>query len=102
MPKFSEDQWVGNKWMAIDIAPVDPIYLMPILFHLSHVYHFPTPKLIDILDGYAAEFEIMESRAIAFLDNYTSSIAFEKTSVRDQVLTALCTLPENYFDQKTP
>jgi len=101
MPNFSEDQWGGNKWMAIDINPADPIYLVPILIHLSSLYHFSIPKLIDTLDGYVAEFEIIGSKTIVFLDNYTLSIAFEKISVRDQILTALRSLPENYFDQKS-
>ena len=101
MPNFVEEQWIGNQWMGIEIKPSDSAYLLPILWYLSTSYHFEMPKIVDTLDGHAAEFIILGSKAKMILDNWTFSIGFENPAVRDQVITELRALPDNYFAQET-
>ncbi len=95
---FTPDQWLGNKWASIDIQPVEAQYFLRILFHLSYVYGFAMPTVIDILDGYTADFKLDSSQASIHIDNYTFSIAFERTEVCNRVLSHLQALPEQYFD----
>ena len=97
MLSFRKDQWLGNRWASVEIEPVDANCLLPILFHLSTLYQFDMPKLIDTLDGYATDFKISGSRAMLNLDNWSFSIAFENADVRDQVLAELVALPGDYF-----
>src|SRR5258708_13718968 len=101
MLNFTKDQWLGNNWMSIEIKPVAATYMLPILWHLSKTYHFEMPKIVDTLDGYTTQFEVLRSAAMLLIDNWTFSIAFENGIVPDQVLTKLCSLPENYFEQKS-
>jgi len=84
--RFSEDQWVGNQWASIDIEPVDAELFLPILKFLADTYDFPIPTIDWDVDGYSADFEILGSQAIIKVDSWTFSIAFQKTSVRDQLL----------------
>ena len=83
--------------MSIEVNPVDTDYLLPLLWHLSRSYCFEIPELVDILDGYTAEFEILDSKVKLMLDNWSFSIAFEKPAVRDYVLEELRALPTDYF-----
>lgn len=94
--RFAEDQW-ANGWASIDIEPVEANYFLPILFHLSFTYHFAFPQVIMSFDNIAAEFELLNSKGIMLVDNWTFSIAFEKSTVRDQVLAALRELPDLHF-----
>jgi hypothetical protein len=95
--RFLEDQWTGNQWASIDILPVDMAYFLPILEHLSSSYNFPLPNIIWDVDGYVADFEVLGSEAIIKVDTWTFSIAFQISSVRDQVLAALRALPPDHF-----
>lgn len=94
---FSADRWLGNKWASIEIEPVDEVYFLPMLSHLMTTYHVPQPTIIDSIDGYFAEFQLLNSKSILSIDAWTFSIAFEDEVVRDIVLEALVELPDNYF-----
>jgi hypothetical protein len=98
MLKFSKDRWLGNKWASIEIDPVDAIYFLPMLSYLMTSYQFPQPYIIDGIDGYMTEFKILTVNAILSIDTWSFSIAFEQDAVRDRVLEALCTLPDEYFE----
>src|SRR5574337_252057 len=89
--RFAGDRWAGNGWASIDIDPVAPGCFLPILLHLSMVYHFEMPPITDTLDGYVAEFDLLDSRVILLLDTWTFSMAFEQPVVRDHVLAHLLT-----------
>jgi hypothetical protein len=95
---YREGQWIGNKWPSIDIEPVDASYFVPILKHLSVTYGFAMPPIIDTIDGYTADFNLLGSAASLDIDTWMFSIAFEKTNARDLVLAALHALPGNYFE----
>lgn len=96
--KYSKDQWLGNKWASIAIEPIGAFYFVHILWYLASTYDFPKPPITDAIDGYIAEFNIHDSRAIMSIDAWTFSIAFEDEAVRDVVLEALCELPDDTFD----
>ena len=98
MLHFRNDQWMGNKWASIDIWPSDATYFPRILAHLSCCYGFPLPHMIDLLDGYAANFGLLSSDATIHIDTYTFSIAFADEAVRDRVLADIKALPSDYFE----
>jgi hypothetical protein len=98
MLHFRRDQWQGNRWASIDIQPVDTAYFLRLLAHLSNQYGFALPPIIDIIDGYAADFVLLGSRATLHIDTWTFSVAFEEERVRDQVLVDLQGLPSEYFE----
>jgi hypothetical protein len=98
MLKFTEDRWLGNKWASIEIDPVDDTYFLPILTHLMATYGFPQPSVIDAIDGYIAEFNILNCDAILSLDTWSFSLACKQDAVRDTVLEALRALPDDYFE----
>ena len=100
MLHFRKDQWQGNRWASIDIQPVDAAYFPRVLAHLSSQYGFALPPIIDVIDGYAADFVLLDSKATIHIDTWTFSIAFEQERVRDQVLTDLQALPPEYFYTK--
>lgn len=95
---FAEDRWIGNQWASVDIEPVEEAYFLPLLTYLMTTYAILPPKIIDGIDGYLAEFELLGTQAILSIDTWTFSIAFEQDAVRDRVLEALCQLPDDYFD----
>jgi hypothetical protein len=90
---------MANGWLTIDIEPMAESLFFKILDHLCIPYHIPTPPIIDTIDGYAADFTLLDSAASLYIDAWTFAITFGKSSTRDQVLAALLALPENYFDQ---
>ena len=94
--RLTKDEW-ANGWACINIEPGDGKLFLPILIHLAHAFEFPLPQIMDILDGYAAECEIQKSRAILHMDNWSFSMAFENSDVRDQVLANLEALPDLHF-----
>jgi hypothetical protein len=96
--EFRKDYWLGNKWASIDIGPVDGAYFPRLLTHLSLRYGFPIPPILDTIDGYAADFEILGSEASIHIDTWNFSIAFEVEAVRDQVMADLQGLPPRYFE----
>ncbi len=98
MLTFSEDRWIGNKWASIEIEPVDEGYFLPVLFYLTTTYHFPQPSIIDGIDGYIANFRLLDCDAMLTIDIWTFSIAFEHDAIRDIVLEALRGLPYDYFE----
>lgn len=98
MVQWQKDRWVGNQWASIAITPESERYFFLILEHLSHRYGFPMPRIIDLIDGYAAEFLIDGTHAILDIDAYTFSIAFVGDNVRDRVFADLQTLPDDYFE----
>ena len=98
MLQFRKDQWTGNKWASIDIWPNNTSYFPRILTHLSHYYSFPFPCIIDLIDGYAADFQLMSSQVTIHIDSYTFSIAFADEAVRDRVFADLQALLSDYFE----
>ena len=98
MLKFSEDRWLGNKWASIEIDPVDDVYFLPMLSYLMSTHGFIQPTIIDAIDGYFAEFKLLDCNAMISIDTWSFSIAFEQDGVRDDVLEALLALPDDYFD----
>jgi hypothetical protein len=97
--QFREDQWIGNRWPSIDIDPMDQSLFFRLLSYLCVTYKFPMPSIVDTIDGYAADFELLGSAATLAIDTWTFSLAFQESMVRDQVLKTLAALPENYFDE---
>ena len=95
---FREDRWEGNKWPSIDITPNDAAYFLRILAYLSVRYGFTLPRIIDLLDGYAADFQLLGASATIHIDTWTFSLAFADETVRDRVLADLQTLPGDYFE----
>jgi hypothetical protein len=98
MLQFRKDRWTGNHWPSIDIWPNDAVYFLRILAHLSLSYSFPFPRVIDLIDGYAADFQLLASDATIHMDSYTFSLAFADEAVRDRVLADLQALPSDYFE----
>ena len=97
--QFRENQWIDNRWPSIDIEPMDQSLFFRLLDYLSVTYNFPMPRIIDTIDGHAADIEILGSAASLSIDAYLVSLGFQQAEVRDQVLSALMALPENYFDE---
>ncbi len=95
--RFREDQWTGNQWASIEIEPVDRAYFLPILKYLAASYGLPLPNIIWDVDGYCADFELLGSKAIIKVDTWSFSVAFQISSVRNQVLALFRALPPNYF-----
>jgi hypothetical protein len=100
MLTMRKDRWAGNQWASIDIMPNDDTYFLPILSHLSHLYAFPFPHITDLIDGYAADFQIDGTYVTIDMDTYMFSIAFADETVRDRVFADLQALPADYFDQR--
>jgi len=98
MLQFRKDQWKGNKRASIDIWPNDATYFPRILAHLSCSYGFPLPQIIDLIDGYAADFRLLNSDATIHIDSYTFAIVFVEEAVRDRVLADLQALASDYFE----
>lgn len=95
---FRKDEWIGNRWPSIDIEPMDENLFFRLLDYLCKAYNFPTPRILDTIDGYAADFEILGWAASLSIDAYMFSLGFQRAEIRDQVLAALMKLPDNYFD----
>lgn len=90
---------MANGWPTIDIEPMAESLFFKILDYLCATYNMPTPRIIDTIDGYAADFTLLDSAVSFHIDAWTFAIAIEKSTIRDHVLAALLTLPENYFEQ---
>lgn len=95
--QFTPDRWDGNGWASIDIEPADSHLVLPLLQYLATAYGFLLPTIIDLLDGYAADFRIGHSDCTLFLDIWQMSLAFEHDDVRDLVLQHLQSLPADFF-----
>lgn len=96
--QFNKTQWMANGWFTIDIKPEHERYFMPILNWLCGEYKLPMPQIIDTIDGYAADFELMGSQGTFWIDAWTFAIGFENLPVRDAVYDALSVLPKDFFD----
>ncbi|PJJ60248.1 hypothetical protein [Hymenobacter chitinivorans] len=97
MAQFVSSRWLGNHWPSIEVEPAETALFQRLLAHLAATYHFPLPPLIDILDGYVADFTLLGSAATLHLDNWTLSLACASEAVRDQVLAELLALPADFF-----
>ncbi|MEO8612263.1 MAG: hypothetical protein ABI690_30490 [Chloroflexota bacterium] len=95
---FRKDEWIGSRWPSIDIEPMDQTLFFRVLIYLTVTYNFPMPRIIDTIDGYAADFEISDCIATLSIDAYMFSLAFQESEVRDQVLAGLLALPDTFFD----
>lgn len=96
--EFLDYQWSGQRWESVEIEPINAAYFFPMLDYLMATYGFPMPRVIDTIDGYAADFRLMGSDATLQIDAYSFSIAVQDKVVRDVVLAALRALPEGYFE----
>lgn len=97
--KYTKGQWSGNKWPCIELDPFEPWQFMAVLLHLQVTYKLDPPKVIDILDGYVADFEIGGCRASLHMDNWWTSLAFAEERVRDRVFEDLQALPPDFFER---
>ena len=97
--RFQKDEWIGNRSPSIDIEPMDENLFFRLLDYLREAYNFPMPRILDTIDGYAADFEILGAAASLSIDAYMFSLGFQRAEVRDQVLATLMALPDNYFDE---
>ena len=84
--------------MSIEIEPVDSIHAIKILRYLSGIYGFKMPVIHNTLDGFHADFVILNSKASVHVDNWFSSIAFEKDAVRDTIFDLLSGLSDEELD----
>lgn len=98
--EFLDYQWSGQRWDSIEIEPIDQRYFFPLLDYLMTTYGFPQPRVIDTIDGYAADFVLLGSDATLQIDAYSFSIAVQDKAVRDVLLAALRELPEGYFEKQ--
>jgi hypothetical protein len=71
--------------------------LLALFTHLVAVYHLPFPLLVDLLDGYAADFSLLGTDATLMVDNWTLSLASASEKARNSVLADFQALPLNYF-----
>jgi len=95
---FREDRWEGNQWASIAIAPHDAAYFLPLLGYFCLRYGVAVPLIVDLLDGYAADFAVLGTHATIHIDTWSFSVAFADQAVRDRVLMDLQTLPVDYFE----
>lgn len=98
MLTFRKEVWLGNRWPGIEIEPVEAAYFPRVLLWLSKRHGFAMPRVQDTLDGHAAEFTILGSRATMLVDAWSFSIGFEQEAARDEVLAELAALPGDAFD----
>lgn len=101
MLELYKDRWVGNGWASIEILPNDAAYFPRILLYLSLSYGFPLPALVGLIDGYAADFQLLGTEATMHMDSYSFSVAFADDAARDSVLADLQALPSGYFEAES-
>jgi hypothetical protein len=92
-----KDRWAGNQWPSIEIDPYEDRHFLPILTHLCGILHVPLPRVVETLDGYAADLEAEGHPVTLLMDNWTFSIAFEDEALRDRVFDALAEMPDGSF-----
>ncbi len=97
--KFWDFQWSGQTGENIEIEPVDQSYFLLLLTYLMVTYNVPLPPVVDMLDGYAADFVLLGSRATLQVDTWSFSLRFECKAVRDTVFADLQALPDDYFSR---
>ncbi|HWX02899.1 hypothetical protein [Collimonas sp.] len=86
---FTKSQWVGNKWPSVDIFPYETDDFLVVVSSLCTAFSLPTPNIVDILDGYAADLIIDKFPVQIMMDNWTFSVASESSDVRDAVMNIL-------------
>lgn len=96
----TKDRWEGNKWPSVEIPKyVYTVgFLRKMLAHLCGEFGVAPPEVDLGWDEYGAEFEIAGSKAIANLDNWGFSIAFESEEVRDRAFEVLSKLEPSFFE----
>lgn len=95
-PQFTADTW-ANGSPAIDVSPYEYAHFLILLQHLCTTYGAPLPAVVETLDGYLADLELLGARVQLLLDNWTFSFAFSDAAVRDRVLADLQALPRDAF-----
>ncbi|MBN1428010.1 MAG: hypothetical protein JXB07_06465 [Anaerolineae bacterium] len=101
MLEFREDYWQDSNWASIEISPIDLAYLPKILLHLATTFGLGLSEIVDIVNGYVLDFEILGSPARVHVDNWFFSIGFEDEAVRNEILSELQSLPSGYFEIQT-
>lgn len=95
---FRKDEWMGNRWPSIDVEPMDQNLFYRLLSYLTVTFQVQMPRIIDTIDGYAADFEIQRCPVSLGIDAYMFTLGCQQPDVRDTILAALSALPEDYFD----
>lgn len=95
---FFPFRWSEQGLACIEMDPADQAYFLPLLAYLTQRYAFELPRILDTLDGYAADFRMLGCAATLSVDAYSFSLAFYDDAVRDQVLTELLALPLDAFE----
>ncbi len=86
---LTKSVWEGNKWPSVDISPYEYDDFLKTVTRLAAAMEFEPPDIIDILDGYSAQFQVAGFNAIALMDNWTFSIAAENEQTRDGIYDVL-------------
>ena len=86
---LTKNLWEGDKWTCVEIFPYKYDDFIKTIMRLSMVLNFEIPEIIDILDGYCAEFQVDGFDVKALMDNWTFSIAAENERIRDKIYDAL-------------
>ena len=101
MLEFRENYWEDSNWASIEISPIDLAYLPKLLLHLGTTFGVGLSEIVDVVNGYVVDFEILGSPARVHVDNWFFSIGFADEAVRNEILSELQSLPASYFDVQT-
>jgi len=87
-----KDKWAGNHWPSVEIHPYEYEEFLKVVSHLCAEFQAEMPSIVDILDGYAADLWVGDDLIMIHMDNWTFSIATERTEFRDKIFEVLKTL----------
>lgn len=97
--QFPLYRWSERGPLCIEIDPVDAGCFLRVLWFLSQRYHFDFPRIVDTLDGYAADFELLGCHATLSIDAWSFALIVHDDAIRAQVLAELRALPADFFDR---
>lgn len=87
-----KSNWTGNGWPSVEVAPYEyadfPKMLLAICAHFS----VPTPHVTETLDGYFADLVIEGVAVTMSIDNWSCSVATERSDLRDRIHALLADL----------
>ena len=95
---FQPGEWAGNRWPSIDIEPDEHRHFLPVLMHVCATHGVPMPGVVDLLDGYAADFLVDGIECRLLMDIWAFSFGCANIVMRDRVLADLRSLPDQYFE----
>jgi hypothetical protein len=91
-------RWTEQGEEDIEIEPVDATCFLRALAYLSGRYHFEFPRIVDTLDGYAADFILLGILATLAIDTWSFALIVRDETARDVALADLRALPPDFFD----